>query len=659
MRERSGNRLRCQEDEAWADLHSLCPSVSAWTNSLLRFEAEAEESLRAARAILELNPGDPGAWWLSARALVRLGKREEAVRALATCLELQPGSAQVWALRGLASLPDVHVALDSLRTAARLDSRSALLWHGRAVFALAAGRTEEALASLDRVVQLNTQCAAAWCHRGSVLLSVYREKKALLSFDKATALQPTSAEPWYGRGRALYGLKRFGDAVTSLDKAVDLNPRYSQAWVLRGDALAALAMHEAAVESFAKASSPGSAEGMGARLKQANLLSTIGRREDAVALYDEVLKQEPLLGVIWHRRGVLLMELQRYEDALTSFDKAIPAEPSRTLSTGGAYVPGVGLDALFRCRALALSALDRSQEALDALDASLRVRQEADVWTLRGNVLAGRGQATEALESFEQAVRLDPKSADGFRGLGKVLMDLGRERASLRAFEKALRLNWRDAESLSCYGSALLQLGRHREAARYLSDAVKYDAKRASAWVALGTALLQGRRLSSALASFETAVQLDPTSASAWSGQGSALRKLGRNTEAETSIARALTLGFVGEVADNGSQEDLNPSRKSVATLAALAFGLCAVGASLLGATSSTWVRDGVLTLGIPVVLAALRILQRNAPSFLFVIACSVTALASIAALALGWWSGVPLLLGAVLSSVALLVLEK
>lgn len=66
-----------------------------------------------------------------------------------------------------------------------------------------------------------------------------------------------------------------------------------------------------------------------ARFLGAVLLGRTGKREEAVMEFDGVLEVVPKNDVVWYTRGVQLTKLERDEEAVSSFEKAIAANPNQ------------------------------------------------------------------------------------------------------------------------------------------------------------------------------------------------------------------------------------------------------------------------------------------------------------------------------------------
>jgi tetratricopeptide (TPR) repeat protein len=65
-----------------------------------------------------------------------------------------------------------------------------------------------------------------------------------------------------------------------------------------------------------------------------NALAALGRKEEAIASYDQALAHQPDYPEAWNNRGLDLSDLDRHEEAITSYDQAIQINPNHA---GGYY----------------------------------------------------------------------------------------------------------------------------------------------------------------------------------------------------------------------------------------------------------------------------------------------------------------------------------
>jgi Tfp pilus assembly protein PilF len=179
----------------------------------------------------------------------------------------------------------------------------------------------------------------------------------------------------------------------------------------------------------------------------------------------------------YHARGVALVNLEKYPEALASFDHALKLAPGTAptyLWRGRAHAQLGQLDAAiddfdralklapteFEAhlqRGIALARLERSEESLGSFDEAVRLdRNNADALNNRGAVLVRLSRPAEALDDFVNAVRCKPDYADAYTNLGNTQKGLGRYREALQSFDTALSLKPDDA--MAIWSKAVLKL---------------------------------------------------------------------------------------------------------------------------------------------------------------------------------------------------------
>src|SRR5207244_1153647 len=127
-----------------------------------------------------------------------------------------------------------------------------------------------------------------------------------------------------------------------------------------------------------------------------------------------------------NNRGDALRALDRFEEALASYDRALAIAPDF-------------VEALLH-RGVTLRALGRFAEALACYDRMLATRPNfAEGYYNRGNVL-------DALCGDERAIPLRPALAEAFFSSGNMLRSLGRPAEALAKFDAALILQPHNAK---------------------------------------------------------------------------------------------------------------------------------------------------------------------------------------------------------------------
>ncbi len=237
-------------------------------------------------------------------------------------------------------------------------------------------------------------------------------------------------------------------------------------------------------------------------LIQGYSFAALGRYEEALAIYEQVIKLDPMNGMAHANKGNLLFQQGKYEAALAACEQAARCDPSYP---GGYYH-----------QSQALTALGRYEEALTALEQTIRLSPTyAPAHSDKGSALHALERYEEALAAYELAIQLDSSDPIPYRNKGLVLCDLRKPREALAACEQALRLDPAYAGAHMVKGKALTALGKLPEALAALDESVRLDPRYVHAHALRGYVLYGLGRYKEALAACEQALRFHPTFAPA------------------------------------------------------------------------------------------------------------------------------------------------
>lgn len=167
------------------------------------------------------------------------------------------------------------------------------------------------------------------------------------------------------------------------------------------------------------------------RLELANLLYAMGKWEEGVEEYRQVLKQKPHLIEVRLKQGKMLQLMGRKAEAAEAYKSTLYMIDNLT-----------------------------AQHTLES------TRQH-----ILGLIAVCQGDTQGAILAFESAVSLEPSNPSHWLVLGQVHMDREDAVAALQAFETILSLKPDDLVALLASYDALLKMGNLQEAESYLSKA--------------------------------------------------------------------------------------------------------------------------------------------------------------------------------------------
>jgi CHAT domain-containing protein/tetratricopeptide (TPR) repeat protein len=232
----------------------------------------------------------------------------------------------------------------------------------------------------------------------------------------------------------------------------------------------------------------------------------------------------------WFERGNKQLEAGDFEEAITSYDKALNLKPNYYLA--------------FNNKGRVLFNLGRFEEAFISFDKVVKIKPDYhETWSDRGVVLVNLGRFEEAFVSYKEALNLKPDYHLALHGQGTLLEKLGRFEEAFASFDKAVKFKPDYHEAWNNRGSLLSnRLSRYEEAITSYKEALRFKPDDHIYWYNQGIALNILERFEEAIASYKEALNLKPDYHDAWYNQGIALCILERFEEAVTLYEEILNL---------------------------------------------------------------------------------------------------------------------
>lgn len=152
------------------------------------------------------------------------------------------------------------------------------------------------------------------------------------------------------------------------------------------------------------------------------------------------------------------------------------------------------------------------------------------------------GAVAAAVECFEKAVALDPRSVDARYCLAGALKATGRDTEAIAAYRRTLELAPDFFQAADNLGNLLLDNGQAAEAHALFERSVAINSTNPRAYNGCGLACRAMGKTAQAIAALRRAIELQPGYVEAWSNLGNALRDSGAIDESIAAHRRAITL---------------------------------------------------------------------------------------------------------------------
>ncbi|HEV8058484.1 MAG TPA: protein kinase [Gemmataceae bacterium] len=395
-----GNKAEAQKEEKAA---AQAPIVLVLDHFLVADElyrrGEFDAAIKEFNQVLQRKPAHFWAQYLNALCLLQLHRPAEARAQLSACLAQRADFVWLYLLRGFAQ--GELQAFD----AAEADFQSAL---------------QLPLDEYSRYV--------LFVNRGVARVQQGRFEDAIADLKKATELKPSEYQAYVNLAQAYRRLNDLPKALEQLRRAVELEPSLAHLYRLR-----------------------------------ARLYLEMKQPALALADFDQAIQKEnansPFQADDQVERGKLLLQEQKYPEALASFDAALHLRSDHLLAQ--------------RLRAETLFHLGRYQEVVEAFDRYLETGKPLEsVYRGRGLARAELGKYPGAIEDYTRALELHPTSAvQAYRGWAHLLCDA--PKLALRDFQLAIDLDPKNGDAYNGRGFVEATQGRKREAIHDADEAVR------------------------------------------------------------------------------------------------------------------------------------------------------------------------------------------
>ncbi|TPL54181.1 tetratricopeptide repeat-containing sulfotransferase family protein [Mesorhizobium sp. B2-4-6] len=207
-------------------------------------------------------------------------------------------------------------------------------------------------------------------------------------------------------------------------------------------------------------------------MQKALQLHQAGRRQEAEALYRQVLGQQPNHAAALHFLGLLLHQTGRSEEGLDLIERSVTLQPENAdfLNNMGTVMRDLGRIA---------AAIDFFRGAVDIRPDQLAARDNL------GSSLTQLGQFDAAEEIYRGTIGRNPFHVRARVGLAETLQEAGRLDEAIKLFREALSIRPKDAELLYGLGVAMMEKGKLDEATDLARRALAIAPNMAKAWLLL------------------------------------------------------------------------------------------------------------------------------------------------------------------------------
>lgn len=168
--------------------------------------------------------------------------------------------------------------------------------------------------------------------------------------------------------------------------------------------------------------------------------------------------------------------------------------------------------------------------------------KNSEVYVNKGNALGNLERYEEAVIAYTEAIRLNHEDANVYYNLANTYSNLARYRDAVIAYCQTTTLNEKHTNAYYNKGIALYKLKLYKEAITAYEQVIRLDSKHASAYYNKGNAYYCLERYQEAITAHEQAIRLDPKHANAYCSKGNACYCLELYKDAVIAYDQAIRL---------------------------------------------------------------------------------------------------------------------
>lgn len=242
-------------------------------------------------------------------------------------------------------------------------------------------------------------------HLGNAWTALHKYKEAERNYGLALRESSCqSAEAYHGQGVVLFNLEKYEEAQESYERAIGLKEHFPEAWFDLANACGRLG----------------------------DIKGDRSYYRNAIANYEKAIQLRPSYAAAYFGKGLAHFKLAEYELAVDSYEKAVIYDGT--------------LNYYWRDYGDALSGLLRYGEAVGKYEQALRLSREGESLIDRartlhsyGDALRKSGQLDKAIDSYTEAIKLNPGNYESYFKRGKAYCKQGRFEAAMKDFQEALQ----------------------------------------------------------------------------------------------------------------------------------------------------------------------------------------------------------------------------
>jgi len=175
----------------------------------------------------------------------------------------------------------------------------------------------------------------------------------------------------------------------------------------------------------------------------------------------------------------------------------------------------------------------RYEEAVNYYEQALKIKSDLpEIWCNKGNSLFRLSKYDEALECYNKALEINPDYPEGITGKGKIDYIYGRYESAIKYYDIVLQSHPDYVNALNEKGNALYYQGKYDEAQEYYDKALNANPQYGYAWYGKGIVSYMEGNTDEALEYYDKALTFETKDPVIWFNKGKLLDEQKKYNEA-------------------------------------------------------------------------------------------------------------------------------
>ena len=421
---------------------------------------------------IQLFPKIDYAHFNRANCKMETGDIAGALRDYDRAISYNPLHAESFLNRGMAHrlLKFQEAAIKDFTFSLKLDPKLLKAFEWRATTLSEMNRWEEALNDFEQYLQIKANEAHIWLKKGKIFLHLEKLELAIEAFKNALAHQALFPEAELELASTLAQTGQHKEAISLYQKILktEASPNESEVYVRLGKSLLATGVISEAKTAFQEAHNlkPNAT----ACLELGKIYLDQHLYTQAVTYFDQAMEQDKEMVDIYLWRGQAKYKAGNYFGAIKDtelFQSRNPREPESWIIQG-----------------FSLNELNRFEQAVRAFRKAIQLKPEnPDCHLGLGISLAGQSRYNEAKASFSEALRLAPDFKAAFFNRSLCALGLTEFESAAEDLQEVIKIDPYDGRAHAQLGICAHKMGDISQACIYWRKALQLGYHPASEWL--------------------------------------------------------------------------------------------------------------------------------------------------------------------------------